>query len=487
MQTTPVSNASIFERITTWFSESIVIKLMAIGFLILILLIPQTWIESIMYERQSRASGVVNEIASKWSGEQTLAGPVLVIPFTNREKVDKGKNGIEIREWTQDAFFLPENLSIDGIVNPEIRHRGLFDAAVYKSTIEMKTTFQKPNFKKLNIAEEDVHWKDARLMLSISDLRGINENPKFVVDGKALASEPSSEIAFGAQAPVHASSGDGAPEYYSEVTTIDGNASKSTGIIASLPWKSAADFQSAITTSLNLKGSTSLNFVPTGKITDVSLHGPWASPSFDGEFLPDSSMTSANGFTAQWKVLHYNRPFAQEWTGNVQEFSGSAFGTRLLIPVDQYQKSIRTAKYGILIIILTFVALFLVEIIKKIRIHAFQYLLIGVALIIYYTLLLSLSEHVGYDWSYLIASSATVLLVSLYSASFLTGRGLILFFTSVITIVYGFIFIIIQLQDYSLLLGSIGLFIVLALVMYFSRKIQWHKPNELSSNETLSA
>jgi inner membrane protein len=476
METPSYPSQNLTEKIASWFSESIVIKLSAIGILILILLIPQTWIQSIMYERQNRASSVVNEITSKWSGQQTLAGPVLVVPFTQREKIDKGKNGVEIREWTQDAFFLPENLTVNGTVAPQILHRGLFDAAVYESGLEMKTTFLKPNFQKLNIAEQDVHWQEARLVLCISDLRGINENPLFKVGNTPLSSEPSNQIGFGAQAPAKTASADDETDTYAY--TQPPAPSSHTGIIAPLSWKTAADFQGDITTTLKLKGSTALNFIPTGKTTNVTLQGPWASPSFDGEFLPESREINNAGFTATWKVLHYNRPFAQEWTGQEQEFSSAAFGTTLLIPVDQYQKSVRTAKYGILIIILTFVSLFLVELIKKIRIHAFQYLLIGVALIIYYTLLLSLSEHLGYNLAYLVASTATVVLVSLYSASFLRGKPLVMFFTSVITFVYGFIFVIIQLQDYSLLLGSVGLFIVLGLIMYFSRNIKWYKSVE---------
>jgi inner membrane protein len=464
---TPVS--TVFEKIGAWFRESIVIKLIAIGFLTLILLIPQFWIESIIHERQYRAHEVVTEITSKWSGDQTLAGPVLVIPFTNREKIDKGKDGIEIREWTQDAYFLPETLTADGTVKPQILHRGIYDAAVYESTIDIKTTFQRPNFKKLNIDEKDVHWNEARLVLCISDLRGISDNPSFKMGNQALSSEPSNQIGFGIGVPENSNNN----QY-----TVTSPASYRTGIIAALPWTKAEDFTGDIATQLSLKGSTSLNFIPTGKTTDVKLKGPWASPSFNGEFLPINRTVNNEGFMAEWKVLHYNRPFAQEWTGTEQELSGSAFGTELLIPVDQYQKSMRTAKYGVLIILLTFISLFLVEIVKKIRIHAFQYLLVGVALVIYYTLLLSLSEHVHYNIAYLAASTATVLLVSLYSISFLRHSALVIFFSAVLVFVYGFIFVIIQLEDYSLLLGSIGLFIVLALIMYFSRNIKWYKQDE---------
>jgi inner membrane protein len=154
--------------------------------------------------------------------------------------------------------------------------------------------------------------------------------------------------------------------------------------------------------------------------------------------------------------------------------SGSEFGLRLLIPADQYQKSTRTAKYGVLIIILAFTALFLVEITTKIRIHPFQYILVGVALIIYYTLLLSLSEQVGYNIAYAIASLATIVLVSMYALSFLKQKSIIFLFTFLMTCFYTFIFVIIQAQDFSLLIGSVGLFLIVGLLMYFSRNIKWY-------------
>ncbi|MBT1686203.1 cell envelope integrity protein CreD [Dawidia soli] len=485
METTP-STFSLFDRIGTWFRESVFVKLFTIGILTLILLIPQSWIESLIRERQYRASSVVNEITSKWSGPQTLAGPVLVIPFTNRERIDKGKDGIEIREWKQDAYFLPEQLDVKGNVTPQVLHRGLFDAAVYESVINLNARFTKPDFKKLGVAATDIHWNDARLTYCLSDLRGISDNPVFMNGQAALNGEPSNQIGFSTPATTVSSllNDDSDVDAYRNVAA-DG--ASRTGIVTTLPWQSEADFNGTVTAKLNLKGSSLLYFVPVGKTTDVSLQGPWANPSFDGEFLPEDREITDKGFTARWKVLHYNRPFAQEWTGTDTQLSGASFGTRLLIPVDQYQKSIRTAKYGILIILLTFVSLFLVEIIRNIRIHAFQYLLIGAALIIYYTLLLSLSEHVGYNTAYLIASSATVVLVSLYAASFLRKGGMIIFFGSILVFFYGFIFVIIQMQDYSLLLGSIGLFIVIALVMYFSRHVAWYKEAALTQDTPLGS
>lgn len=470
METNTAPN--LFERLNNWIKESITIKLMSIGFLVLILLIPSSWIESLIVERQIRSESVIQEISSKWSGEQSIVGPILVIPFIQREKIDKGKDGIEIRESVEKAFFLSEKLSIAGKVIPQILHRGIFEAAVYESELDLAATFGTPDFQKLNIAVADVLWKDAYMIIGLNDLRGISKNPTIKIGDKELTGEPSSQIGLTTQ-------------YKNSNDSYDSNSaviSSENGIIADLPWLSQDDFSGVASIKMNLKGSTLLYFVPTGKTTHVSLQGPWASPGFDGSFLPSVREVNDAGFTAQWDILHYNRPFSQQWIGAGQALSGSEFGVKLLIPVDQYQKSIRTSKYGVLIILLTFISLFMVEIMRKVRIHPFQYILIGAALIIYYSLLLSFSEHVGYDFAYLIASAATVLLVSLYSRTFLQEKslpsqrhGLTFIFSFLLVFFYGFIFVIIQLQDYSLLLGSIGLFFIIGLLMYFSKSIKWYK------------
>ena len=226
---------------------------------------------------------------------------------------------------------------------------------------------------------------------------------------------------------------------------------------------------------LKFKGSSGLDFIPVGKTTLVNLSGPWGNPSFNGEFLPDTRTIAENEFTAEWRVLHFNRPFAQQWIDENKNLAGSDFGVDLLIPVEQYQKSMRTSKYGVLIILLTFVSLFLVEISQKIKIHPFQYILMGAALIVYYTLLLSISEQVGYNGSYLISSMATVVLLTLYSASFLKPKKMVGLFSGLLVAFYGFIYVIIIQQDFSLLTGSIGLFIVISALMYLTRKINWYR------------
>jgi len=303
----------------------------------------------------------------------------------------------------------------------------------------------------------------------ISDLRGISENPVIQLGGKKVLSEPSSDIGLLINQLIYQ------PAYDEAVVNADPNSNKlSSGIVAPLGWPSKPEMPLEFSIKLSLKGSEGLYFVPTGKSTQVNVSGMWSSPSFEGKLLPIDRSVNEQEFSATWKVLSYNRPFAQKWIDNDQSLSGSEFGVRLLIPADQYQKSIRTAKYGVLIIILAFTVLFLVEITTKTRIHPFQYILIGAALIIYYTLLLSLSEQVGYNIAYLISSVATILLISFYATSFLRKKSVVLLFTALMIFFYAFIFIIIQAQDFSLLIGSIGLFLIIGLLMYFSRNIKWY-------------
>lgn len=345
---------------------------------------------------------------------------------------------------------------ISGDLSPHVRHRGIFDAIVYDSRISLRAKFPDLDFARWNIEDGRVHWAKAELLTGISDLRGISENPVIRLSSVNLPSEPINDIGVNVN-NVH----DGSNE---------------SGIVTKLPWTQRPDSALSVTLELQLKGSERLYVVPAGKTTDVTLAGSWSSPSFEGALLPvQAPDITAERFSAKWKVLSFNRPFAQQWINEEQNLVGSSFGVRLDLPADQYQKSIRTAKYGILIIILAFTALFLVEITSRVRIHPFQYILVGVALIIYYSLLLSISEHLGYNAAYAISSVATVILVALYASTFLPGKSMVGLFTGLMVAFYGFIFVIVQAQDYSLLIGSMGLFAIIAVIMYFSRRIAWHK------------
>ena len=205
----------------------------------------------------------------------------------------------------------------------------------------------------------------------------------------------------------------------------------------------------------------------------------WNTPSFDGAFLPDKRDINTSGFNASWKILHLNRNYPQSWLNNSFSVNNSAFGINLLLPIDNYTKTDRSIKYAILFIALTFLIFFFLELLNNKSVHPLQYILIGFALCLFYVLLLSISEHINYTLSYIIASVMTIGLITWYSLSILHDKKLSFLVGGNLVLLYSFIFTIIQLEDFSLLMGSIGLFLILALVMYFSKKINW---KELTDN-----
>jgi inner membrane protein len=226
---------------------------------------------------------------------------------------------------------------------------------------------------------------------------------------------------------------------------------------------------------LHLRGSENLSFTPVGKTTDVHFTSAWTNPSFDGSFLPVTTpQITEKGFSAEWKVQHLNRNYPQCWKDGNYNIADSRFGITLLQPVDSYSKTMRSVKYAILFIALTFGLYFFLEILQKRTVHPIQYVLVGLALSIFYTLLLSISEYIQFNIAYSIAAAATVALITLYTKSVFHKWKIAMLFGVMLTTLYTFIFILLQLQDGALLFGSIGLFIVLAVVMYYSRKINWY-------------
>lgn len=433
-----------------WLRESVMIKIAIIGALTLFFIIPLVWVSTIIDERQGRLNEAVQEVSQKWSDTQYVTGPVLVLPYrkTVITKVNAGDQKMEdkVETFTEEAFFLPRELNITGNLDPKTLSRGIFDVVVYNSRIGMQGYFDKPNLTALGIKEEDVYWDKAYLVNGLTDLRGIIENPKITFNQTVYPSEPVNLAQehsifrknFSAFVPLH-----------------------------------ATDSMIPFSVSLPLKGSSKLYFYPMGKSTHVKLTGTWSDPKFDGFYLPEDREIKET-FTANWRISNFNRPFPQQWTSIPPGMEASAFGVSLIMPVDQYQKSMRSAKYGILIILLTFVSLLLIELIVKTNIHPFQYTLIGAALVIYYTLLISFSEHIGFNLSYLISSTVIIVLISLYSVSIFHNGRITALLTALLTICYLYIFVIIQQQDYALLLGSLGLLTTVAVLMYVSRKIDWY-------------
>lgn len=473
MEQTPASGQPIsyWDRINHWLRTSTMLKMAVIGILVLILLIPTSMLQSLIRERELTRNEAVAEVSSKWGAEQTLGGPVLSVPYRITIKDDKGNPQSPVTAY---AHFLPDDLQFDGDVRPEQRSRGIFRVMLYNTRLTIRGRFRKPSMAALGIAPESIQWDKAFLSLGISDMKGIRNAVQFRVNDRVVAAEPgipSNDIlASGVSSPI----------------ALD-----------------AETYRFACV--LNLNGSTQLSFLPLGKETNVRLRSPWATPSFTGSFLPDQRGVSADGFRASWKVLQFNRNFPQQGLGNffnrsetpsqvdparaesarvelaqgnLTRIDPSAFGVKLLLPVDEYQKTMRSAKYGILFVILTFVAFFFVEILDRRRIHPIQYLLVGFAVCLFYLLLLSISEHISFDWAYLIGGGITLTLIVFYVRYVFQNLRLTALFGGVLALLYGFFYSLLQLEDYSLLLGSFGLLLILAVVMYLTRHVNWYRAYE---------
>jgi len=423
------SRPSFFERYAYG------IKALLIGILVLLLLIPANMIMGLISEREQRQFEAKGEVSGKWGDAQTITGPVLVIPYYSKPNV------------VSNAIFLPERLKVNGQLMPEIRRRGIYEVAVYTSRLDISGAFSKLDLSELNIPAAAVLLKDAYLAVGVNDMRGISNQAGVQWNGQTYYFNP----------------GIPAADLFSNGMQVKVPLSMSdSGIVAG-----------NFAVNLELKGSGQLYFSPVGKTTSVEMKSNWTNPSFDGAFLPNVHHVDSKGFTAAWQVSNLNRNFPQSWIGNNSNLHSADFGVKLFLPVDTYQQSTRAVKYAILIIGLSFLVYYFIELLQRYAVHPLQYILIGVALCVFYTLLIALAEQLNFSIAYLIAAVMTIGLVSFYTASVLRSTRLAAGIGGALCLLYGFIYVIIRSEDQALLMGSLGLFIILAIVMYFSRRIKW--------------
>ena len=448
----------MFEREGRRLRDSSMFKLLTMGGLILVLLIPLAMVGSLIAERQSRRTQAINEVAGTWGGTQRLGGPVLTVPFREWHKDDHG-NPVSTRA---EARFLPESLNVEARVLPERRSRGIYETVLYRTNMKVTGTFRPSFAASWHVAPKDILWDDARLSIGLSELRGLHRVGDLLWQGRAL------QLAPGGADPGLWDVGLGTP-VPALTTAAEGRAA-------------------AFAFDLAIDGSETLSFLPFGKQTTVTVSSPWPDPSFCGAFLPESSRVGRDGFTARWNVPYFARGYPQQWiVENPPKEWGSglresAFGVNLFLPADSYQKTERSQKYAILFLLLTFGTCFLYDLWSPVAIHPIQQLLVGAALCIFYLLLLSISEHVPFGPSYAIAAAATILLITGYAMAILAGRARALLLGAILTVLYGFLYVLLQAADYALLLGSLGLFAILALVMYLTRRVDWRNVREKSTH-----
>jgi inner membrane protein len=476
------SSATVSTSFLNRFSSTF--KFLLIGFLILILLAPLGLVSGVINERQYRSQDVQKEITANWGARQGVVGPLLVIPYevlTEERREDNDKHSkTKLLKEVHYAHFLPEHLDVKATLQPDVRYRGIYQTVVYTSVITLSGAFSPVTMAAMkelrkDIQPKDIQWERTLFSVPVNDLKGIQPNSTLQLNEKKLVFEPGKQFR-------------GLQVGFKDLQTVSDNNKP-------IPFK--------ITLALN--GSQEFSMAPTGKETSVNITSPWKNPSFTGAYLPTQRQVNEKGFSSTWKTSYFARSYPQVWsaasitdpvlissnnTGNglenaqiensqQQDFltamEHSAFGVSLIQPVDFYQQSERSVKYGVLFLTLTFLTFFLFEVVSNVRIHGIQYILVGLALCLFYLLLLSFAEVIGFLGAYCIASVSTVGLISFYAQGFLKSKKHVWVMPSLLLALYSYLYILLQLEDLSLLFGTIGLFVALTVVMTVTRKVDWFK------------
>ncbi|MEI9901275.1 MAG: cell envelope integrity protein CreD [Hyphomicrobium sp.] len=441
------------------FLRSPAFKFFMIGALIIVLLIPLFLVAVLIGERMQRAESVRQDVAGEWGGSQTINGPLLIVPYSVRRVIAQGDKTIE-EVIERRAVFLPQRLDINGKAATKVLHRSIYDVAVYSSALDFEGSFAAPDMSTVATDVQSVRWRDAVLALAVSDVSGLKTAAALTVDGThKLDFEPSLGIPVANSNGIHVRLGN-LPGLVATANAADGAALKA------FTFK----FQ------LNLNGSLQLTFAPAAQETTVNLSSDWPNPSFTGAFLPNDRKVENDGFTARWQVPHLARSIPQSWSladRDIERLTNYAFGVRFFVPVDFYQLVSRASKYAMMFVATAFMAVFLLELRSSRQVHPVQYFFVGLTIIFFYVLLLSLAEQIGFLPAYLIASIATGGLLSLYVAKVQHSLAKGLVMGGIFFALYGLLYMILQLEDYALLAGAIAGFAMLAVVMFSTLNVDW--------------
>ncbi|MDB5048160.1 MAG: hypothetical protein JWO30_1231 [Fibrobacteres bacterium] len=427
-------------------------KMAFIGLLIALLLIPVGMVKDLVHEREWSRSSAETEVAGKWGGTQQIAGPILTVPY--RVIVKTPSYGLMTKDYKDKvdttieyAHFLPELMDLKGTLDPEIRHRGIFDVALFTADLDIQGRFTQPDFSGWRIPPENILWGDAYVSMSVPDVRSLADALPLEWNGTKREFIPDNYV--------------GSP--------VTGGLQARAPLSAAPP---AEGYRFKMHARLN--GSGTMDFLPMGKETRVAITSPWTTPSFSGAFLPRDNQVDGKGFTARWMTLHLSRSFPQSWRAQEvgpNDWNPFAFGVDLKLPVDSYQKTMRCAKYAILFIILTFLVFFLNETFDRKRIHPLQYMLVGFALCLFYLLLLALTEHIPFNFAYSAAAFGTIGLITAYGLAVLSTKKRAVALGAMLAGLYGYLFTLLQMEDFALLMGALGLFAILGTVMFLTRRL----------------
>ena len=439
------------------FIPPLVGKALVIGILIVLLLVPLSQVESLVGERVAMRQTAALRVAESWGGAQTTAGILLAIPVeTTRVVIDQTAAGRETQRTEVERnvlYVLPDTLKISARVDPDFRPVGLYETPVYTANVQIAGEFVNRDFAQLLQPKDgrDVKWSEARLLVLNSESRALR-----AVDDLEVAGERPTVAADG----------------------YAGSAGISTPVpLVALRENTTIPFRLKLT----LAGSSQLSFLPLARKAEIAIQSAWPHPKFQGAPAPLDPQITDKGFTARWSVLEINRNFGQSWydsqvrPGEPVEtsFAQSGVGVFFYEPVDIYQRNYRAVHYAVLLIVITFLTFFLWEHMSGIAIHGMQYLMVGLALALFYLLLLALSEHMSFDIAYAISAGSLVALITVYLTGVLRRLSLALGAGAGLATLYTMLYWILRSEDYSLLMGSLLLFGVLATLMIATRRIDW--------------
>ncbi len=413
-------------------TDAISIKTFVIGVIAIACFVASILVMGLVEERQNRSAEAQLEIAQGWGERQTIIGPILI-----GDEPVQGTN-----DYIEKIYVLPDTLHYESTLTPEVRSRGIFKSVVYTSTIKISGEFSPEDMRKLTSRG----IRTSILSVAITDTRGIEKQFDLNWNNTSLAFEAG-------------------PGF---------DAKNSSGLHVEVPVSGTTKIPFAF--EFQLKGSEGMSIAPLGTETTLSIDSPWPTPKFVGEFLPSTREISEDGFSSTWLLSSLGRSYPTTWQGetvNYDQLIASASGVELHTAIDTYDMVERSVKYAILFIVITFAAYFLFDVLADVRIHPIQYLLVGAALALFYLLLLSLAEQIGFTLAYLIATTMTALLVTSYSTFVLKSKRRAFPIFAILSVLYAYLYFILNLEDYALLAGSIFLFLLLAVVMYLTRNIDW--------------
>lgn len=436
---------------------------LAIAILIgLLLALPLFSVWALIYDRQSQSNTAIVSITQGWGGEQALSGPVLAIPYTTTRaetRVEDGRRVTTTRQVAAELQLSPEVLGLNLSLDPERRKRSIYEAVVYDGEAQGQARFAfPPDLDRYEIDAGSLRLEDAELRFGISDPKGLGTNPEVSVDGAAQRLQPGG-------------GSKGGSGFFAFVDASGLRAGTMT-----------ADF------SYGFRGSGAVALAPTAGTTRLKVTSPWPHPSFVGSFLPDDHNASGSGFTAQYRIGNLSlgkslvaldaspeAPRIERYTRgpSLAENGHQMAVIDLIQPVDLYSRVNRATKYGFLHIGFTFLALLMFDVIGGRRISGVAYLLVGASLVLFFVLLLAFAEVIGFAPAYLLASAAIAGLVTAYSAAILGSWRRALAVGGLLALLYSALYILLGLEEFALLIGSLMIFFALAAVMYATRNLDW--------------